>query len=84
MSINDRVFQAVLDRGLRPEDFAKGAQENANSAWLFGVISAGLIFFLDNWMWAIPTTILTAWSIYRSMSATKMQMRLEKYFSERQ
>jgi len=23
MSINDRVFQAVLDRGLRPEDFAK-------------------------------------------------------------
>lgn len=76
MSLQDRVVDKALERGLTSQDFHKGAQSNANSSWLFLVVTAA-VFYFQSWEWAIIPGVLMCWSIYRSISATKVAMRLE-------
>ncbi len=76
MSFQDSVVERALERGLTSQDFHKGAQSNANSAWFFLAVTAG-VFYFQTWQWAIIPGVLTIWSIYRSIAATKVAWRLE-------
>lgn len=76
MSFQDRVIEKALERGLTSQDFHKGAQSNANSSWFFLAVTGGVYYF-QSWEWAIIPGVLMCWSIYRSISATKVAMRLE-------
>lgn len=81
MALNERVFQEILNKGITPSMLHKGAQENANSAWLFAATTGIVWFFVDNSWWMLPPIFLTVWSIYRSVSATKMAIRLEDHLN---
>ena len=66
MSLTDAAVQRARERGLRAEHFHKGAQSNANSAWLFGLAGLGVGFFFS-WKLAIVLGLIAAWSIFQSM-----------------
>ena len=78
MSHQDDLFDLAVRRGITPEELHRGAQSNANSSWFFGIVT-GLVFYFVSWMWALLPLALTLWSIYRSISATKLAIRLEEY-----
>jgi hypothetical protein len=77
MSFQDRMVMAALRRGLTSKDFHKGAQSNANSAWFF-LLVAGAVFYFQSWQWAVLPGLVTLWSVYRSISATRVALKLEE------
>lgn len=81
MSLADAAVQRAKERGLKAKHFYKGAQSNANSAWLFGLggLGVGVLF---SWKLAILFGLITVWSIFQSMQATTVALRLEKLESE--
>ena len=81
VDMSDELVKRAIQRGLRSKHFHEGAQSNANSAWLFGLIGAGVGFFFS-WKVAIVFGLIAIWSIVRSMQATTVALRLEKLESE--
>ena len=77
MSLTDAAVQRAVERGLRADDFHKGAQTNANSAWLFGLGGLGIGFFFS-WKLAVVFGLIVVWSIFQSMQATSVALRLGK------
>ena len=51
------------------KDFDEAAQNYANAAWLYGILS-GIIFYFYGW-WALISGALTLLKIIQSVSSTK-------------
>jgi len=70
------ALKAHMD-GKKPGDFKRAAQNKANNTWFWGLVFAGVWYFWGI-SWAVIPAALAALSAFQSISATKIEMRLEK------
>lgn len=77
MSFQERAVMTALRRGLTSRNFHNGAQSNANSAWFFLLVT-GAVFYFQSWEWAVLPGFIALWSVKRSISATKVALKLEE------
>jgi len=77
LGLHDTLARKAMSEGKTAEQFHRAAQVKANNTWFWGLVSAGVWFFWGLG-WAMIPAVLAVFNAFQSVSATKIEMRLEK------
>ena len=78
MAFHDKLAYLALQKGHSAATFHASAQRHANRTWFFAVMAVGT-WLLIGWSWALIPAALALFSVTRSISATMVAIRLEKF-----
>ncbi len=76
MGFHDRLATRAAGDGKLASDMHRLAQLHANATWVC-FVAAGVVWWFDDWPWALPLAVLGVFSGLRSMSTTMVASRLE-------
>ena len=78
MAVHDDLARKAVSMGKSAAEFRAAAQKHANATWLWGIATVAVWYFLG-WWWGLIPAALGAYSVFRSVSATKIASRIEEW-----